>query len=127
MKVKKTSLLFVVTILFFSLCTPLLAKPNRKNPIFMGEVLEVSKDNSGNTLLLVDGYLKTQQVSKQNVVAVVGPDTKILNCEGEESNAGMFEKGDVVFIVLSEAMTFSIPPQSVARKIKVCKPMNNTD
>ncbi len=124
MKVRKVLLFALVALFIFSMSVPVLAKPRHNSPIFMGEILEVTKDNSGNIMLLVDGYLKGPQIYKEKLVAIVGPDTKVFNCNVENSNKVDFAKGDIVFIILSEAMTKSIPPQSVAQKIQVCKPVN---
>lgn len=124
MKVKRAVILALVTIFILSIGIPVMAKPKNKHmgPIFMGEVLEVNKDNQGNTMVLAEGYIRGQKVYKETLVAIVGPDTKILNCEGKEVKNGDFAKGDIVFIKLSDRMTFSIPPQSVAIEIQVCKP-----
>lgn len=90
----------------------------------MGEILEVNNDDKGNTMVLAEGYMKGQKIYKEKLVAIVGPDTKILDCEGKEVKEGNFAKGDVVFIRLSEIMTKSIPPQSPALKIQSCKPVS---
>ncbi len=122
MKMKRVVILALVTIFILSIGIPVMARPKEMGPIFMGEVLEVNKDNQGNTMLLVEGFIKVQKVYREKLVAVVGPDTKILNCEGKEVKEGDFAKGDIVFIKLSDRMTFSIPPQSSAIEIQVCKP-----
>ena len=49
-------------------------------------------------MVLAEGYMKGQKIYKEKLVAIVGPDTKILDCEGKEVKEGNFAKGDVVFI-----------------------------
>ncbi len=124
MKIKKIMMLALVTLFILSIGIPVMAKPKNMGPIFMGEVLEVNKDNQGNIMVLAEGYIRGQKVYKEKLVAVVGPDTKILDCEGKESKKGDFAKGDIVFIRLSQVMTSSIPPQSPAIKIQSCRPVN---
>lgn len=101
--------------------TYVFAKPPR-SPIFMGEILEVQKDdNEKNTKLLVEGYIKSCDVYKENLVAIITEETKIKSGCEEGSEKVEFKKGDKVFIVLDEAMTKSIPPQVIAKMIKVSK------
>lgn len=124
MKKKSIIILALVTLLFISIGVPVMAKQKHMKSIFMGEILEVNKDNRGNTMVLTEGYIKGQKVYKEKLIAVVGPDTKILDCEGKEVQEGNFVKGDVVFIRLIPIMTNSIPPQSPALEIQSCKPVS---
>ena len=99
--------------------------------IFMGEVEEVQKNEKDNTLnIKVKGYLKGLTVNSQELIAVVNNETLILpnECpkEGEEIDIKKVdpktfkvEKGDVIFLVLSEAMTKSNPPQVLAKAIQI--------
>jgi len=124
MKMKNIIISALVALFIVSIGVPVMAREKHRGPIFMGEVLEVNKDNQGNTMVLAEGYIKGQKVYKEKLVAIVGSDTKILDCEGKEVKEGNFAKGDVVFIRLSEIMTSSIPPQSPALKIQSCKPVS---
>ena len=99
--------------------------------IFMGEVEEVQKNEKDNTLnIKVKGYLKGLTVNSKELIAVVDNETLILpnECpkEGEEIDIKKvdpktfkIEKGDVIFLVLSEAMTKSNPPQVSAKAIQI--------
>jgi hypothetical protein len=124
MKMKKILFLSVVVILIFSVGVMAKDKPSEAVIIFMGEILEVKEDNKGNTLLLVNGYLKAEYIVKHKIVAVVGPETRLVNCNGEKTNKLDYSKGNNVFILLSEAITSSIPEQCEAKQIQVCCPAN---
>lgn len=119
MKLKRIIGLVLIFTLMSS--TYVFAKPPR-SPIFMGEILEVQKDdNEKNTKLLVEGYIKSCDVYKEKLVAIITEETKVKSGCKVENEKVEFKKGDKVFIVLSEAMTTSIPPQATAKMIKVSK------
>ena len=125
--------IFVLTLLFLLICSCYVFASKRPEPnmIFMGEVEEVQKNEKDNTLnIKVKGYLKGLTVNSQELIAVVNNETLILpnECpkEGEEIDIKKVdpktfkvEKGDVIFLVLSEAMTKSNPPQVLAKAIQI--------
>ena len=122
MKHKRILVLTLVFLLICS-CNVFASKRPEPNMIFMGEVEEVQKNEKDNTLnIKVKGYLKGLTVNSKELIAVVDNETLILpnECpkEGEEIDIKKvdpktfkIEKGDVIFLVLSEAMTKSNPPQ----------------
>lgn len=125
--------ILVLTLLFLLICSCNVFASKRPEPnmIFMGEVEEVQKNEKDNTLnIKVKGYLKGLTVNSQELIAVVNNETLILpnECpkEGEEIDIKKvdpktfkIEKGDVIFLVLSEAMTKSNPPQVLAKAIQI--------
>lgn len=124
---------WVLTLLFLLICSYNVFASKRPEPnmIFMGEVEEVQKNEKDNTLnIKVKGYLKGLTINSQELIAVVNNETLILpnECpkEGEEIDIKKVdpktfkvEKGDVIFLVLSEAMTKSNPPQVLAKAIQI--------
>ncbi|WMJ80541.1 hypothetical protein RBU49_17330 [Clostridium sp. MB40-C1] len=119
MKIKRIVLTLLICILTVNMTV--FAKPI-KSPTFLGEILEVQKDSKGESnRLLVEGYIKGCEVYKEKLVVIISEDTKIMKGCKEEVNNIEFKKGDKVFVVLSSAMTKSIPPQTVAKKIQVTK------
>ena len=130
MKHKRILVLTLVFLLICS-CNVFASKRPEPNMIFMGEVEEVQKNEKDNTLnIKVKGYLKGLTVNSKELIAVVDNETLILpnECpkEGEEIDIKKvdpktfkIEKGDVIFLVLSEAMTKSNPPQVSARAIQI--------
>ena len=125
--------ILVLTLLFLLICSCNVFASKRPEPnmIFMGEVEEVQKNEKDNTLnIKVKGYLKGLTINSQELIAVVNNETLILpnECpkEGEEIDIKKVdpktfkvEKGDVIFLVLSEAMTKSNPPQVLAKAIQI--------
>lgn len=129
----KLKRILVVTMIFLTcLSIPAFAqdKGNKiHSPIFMGKVLEVDpKDNSGNIRIRVKGYIKNCEVYEEELLVIISKDTEVIaskcNNENKEVTEVTIEKGDNVFIKLSDAMTKSIPPQVNAIKIKVTKVKN---
>ena len=129
MKHKK---ILVLTLLFLLICSCNVFASKRPEPnvIFMGEVEEVQKNDNDTLNIKVKGYLKGFTVKNQELIAVVDNETLIipneLPKEGEEIDIKKVEpktfkveKGDVVFLVLSEAMTKSNPPQASAKAIQI--------
>lgn len=90
-------------------------------PIFMGTVesVEVNKDTGKPERVLVDGYIRTTTVYKTQVMAIISDDTKLVFNKDVKNKDGAIQRGDTVYVVFSPAMTFSIPPQSVAKKMEV--------
>ena len=129
----KHKILLVLTLVFLLICSCNVFASKRPEPnmIFMGEVEEVQKNEKDNTLnIKVKGYLKGLTVNSKELIAVVDNETLILpnECpkEGEEIDIKKvdpktfkIEKGDVIFLVLSEAMTKSNPPQVSAKAIQI--------
>ena len=125
--------ILVLTLLFLLICScnVFASKRPEPNAIFMGEVEDVQRNEMDNTLnIKVKGYLKGLTVNSQELIAVVNNETLILpnECpkEGEEIDIKKvdpktfkIEKGDVIFLVLSEAMTKSNPPQVLAKAIQI--------
>ena len=123
----------VLTLLFLLVCrfNVFASKRPEPNLIFMGEVEEVQRNEDDNTLnIKVEGYIKGITIKSQELIAVVDSETLIFpnECpkEGEEIDikkvdpkSFKVEKGDVIFLVLSEAMTKSNPPQASAKAIQV--------
>ena len=130
MKHKRILVLTLVFLLICS-CNVFASKRPEPNMIFMGEVEEVQKNEKDNTLnIKVKGYLKGLTVNSKELIAVLDNETLILpnECpkEGEEIDIKKvdpktfkIEKGDVIFLVLSEAMTKSNPPQVSAKAIQI--------
>ena len=129
----KHKIILVLTLVFLLICSCNVFASKRPEPnmIFMGEVEEVQKNEKDNTLnIKVKGYLKGLTVNSKELIAVVDNETLILpnECpkEGEEIDIKKvdpktfkIEKGDVIFLVLSEAMTKSNPPQVSAKAIQI--------
>ena len=130
MKHKRILVLTLVFLLICS-CNVFASKRPEPNMIFMGEVEEVQKNEKDNILnIKVKGYLKGLTVNSKELIAVLDNETLILpnECpkEGEEIDIKKvdpktfkIEKGDVIFLVLSEAMTKSNPPQVSAKAIQI--------
>lgn len=124
--------ILVLTLLFLLICSCNVFASKRPEPnvIFMGEVEEVQKNDNNTLNIKVKGYLKGFTVKSQELIAVVDNETLIIPNElpksGEEIDIKKvepkvfkIEKGDVVFLVLSEAMTKSNPPQASAKAIQI--------
>ncbi|MCI9070107.1 hypothetical protein [Clostridium sp.] len=130
MKNKKILVLTLVFLLVCSLNVFASRKPEH-NMIFMGEIEELQKNEEHSTLnIKVKGYVKGFNISSQELIAIVDNETLILpnECpkEGEEIEIKKVdpktftaEKGDVIFLVLSEDMTKSIPPQVSVKAIQI--------
>ena len=125
MKNKRIIALALLFLLVFSSNVFADRRKPEPNAIFMGTVEEVQRNEDNNTInVKVKGYLKGIKVINQELVAIVSEDTLIIpnECpkEGEEPNIKRvnikefnIEKGDTVFLILSEAMTKSTPPQAI--------------
>ena len=125
--------ILVLTLLFLLICScnVFAGKRPEPNAIFMGEVEEVQRNENDDTLnIKVKGYIKGLTIKNQELIAAVDNETLIIpnECpkEGEEIDIKKVdpkvfkvEKGDVVFFVLSEAITKSNPPQASAKAIQV--------
>ena len=125
--------ILVLTLLFLLICScnVFASKRPEPNAIFMGEVEDVQRNEKDNTLnIKVKGYLKGLTVNSKELIAVVDNETLILpnECPKEweeidikkvDPKTFKIEKGDVIFLVLSEAMTKSNPPQVSAKAIQI--------
>lgn len=124
MKLKKNILLMSL-LLFMGLIivgVKVEAKPN-KSPVVIGEVLEVTKDKD-TVMVLVDGFIKGNEVIKEQLILIVGEETKVLNSKADKKENIEIEKGDMVYARVSDAMTKSLPPQVSAKRIFVTKGVN---
>ncbi|ATD55356.1 hypothetical protein [Clostridium chauvoei] len=119
MKIKRITLAVLIFIIIGSI--PVYAAPC-KSAVMIGEILEVQNNEEEKTIkLLVDGYIKGQEISKEQVLILVNEETVVMDSSNDTKEKIEFEKGDKVYIRLSEAMTKSIPPQSVAKRIYISK------
>lgn len=122
MKLKKSLIVFILLI---SILTLIGAKPkvetNYRSPIFIGEIIEVYKENNKIVEITVEGYLKNTNIYSETLVGIIGEDTKIFNCENNKSEDIELEKGDLVYMRVSEAFTKSIPPKTAVKRIFVTK------
>lgn len=129
MKQKKILILTVLFLLLFSFSA--FAEVLAPGAVFMGEVENIEYNKKDNNLrILAKGYIKGCTVYKEEVIAIVNENTIIIpeQCitEGQEMKIEKVDPsdfkidvGDTILIVLSEAMTKSIPPQSTAQAIQV--------
>ena len=124
-----------ITLLILLTFTTLAFAQEKKSrgPIFMGEVQGVDIDEVNNIMrITAKGYIKNCVIYKEEIIAIVSQDTLIIpdkcpmdmNQEYKKVNPVEFtiNKGDSIYLVLSEAMTMSIPPQVAARAIQVTTP-----
>lgn len=130
MKYKKIILL---TLLFTMLLTTSAFAQERKmkSPLFMGEVQEVILSGGENIAKIkVKGYIKNCTVYKEELIGIVSTKTILIpsQCSPESANKGLepinptelkINKGDIVFMLLEEAMTKSIPPQVSVKAIQI--------
>lgn len=95
---------------------------NSKSPLFIGEITDIQKDEDGkSTRITVDGYIKGVEVGKTTIVGIVNEETKIINSLNDKKENIELQKGDLVYMRLSEVMTKSQPPQVVVKRIFVTK------
>ena len=107
-----------------SLSIPTFASNKEKSPIFMGKVLEVTKDDKNNSVKVkAKGYIKGCSVYEEEVILIITKDTEIIGakCGNEEKYEEDVCVSDLIFVKLDKAMTKSIPPQVVAKKIQISK------
>ena len=122
MKFKRTLVITLLCIL--SLSIPTFASNKEKSPIFMGKVLEVTKDDKDNSVRVkAKGYVKGCSVYEEELILIVTKDTEIIGskCGNEDKYEKEVCVGDLIFAKLDKAMTKSIPPQAVAKKIQISK------
>ena len=122
MNLKKSLIVFILLLSILSLIG---AKPkmetNYRSPIFMGEIIEVYKENDKVVEITVEGYLKTTNIYKEKIVGIIGEETKIINSENNKSEDIELEKGDLVYMRVGEAFTKSMPPKTAVKRLFVTK------
>lgn len=122
MKFKRS---LIVTLLFLlSVSIPAFASNKEKTPIFMGKVLEVEKnDKDNNVRVKAKGYIKGCSIYEEELILIITKDTELLRykCDKEKNVENEVCVGDYIFAKLDKAMTKSIPPQVVAKKIQISK------
>lgn len=124
MKIKK-SLIVVCSLLLFSFVL-VGADPghgmNTKSPVVIGEIIDVKDGDDGKSLMItVEGYIKGQEVNKTTLVGIINDETKIMNSANDKKENIKLEKGDLVYMRVSEAMTKSNPPQTVVKRLFITK------
>ncbi|MGG7212280.1 hypothetical protein ACQPUY_01535 [Clostridium nigeriense] len=124
MKIKK-SLVVVCSLLLFSFIL-VGADPghgmNPKSPVVIGEITEVKEGEDGKSIMItVEGYIKDKEVYKTTLVGIINDETKIMNSANDKKENIKLEKGDLVYMRVSDAMTKSIPPQTAVKRIFVTK------
>lgn len=99
--------------------------------IFMGKVVNIEESESKDVLRVrVIGYLKGCEVYEDEIIGIINQDTIIIpsiySCNEDEINTTKvnlenfeLKTEDVVFCVLDEAMTKSIPPQVRIKAIQI--------
>lgn len=125
MKLKK-SLLAICSLLIFSSILIGAAEPekamNAKSPVVIGEILDVEKSEDNKSIrITVEGYIKDKEVNKIKVVGIIDDTTKVMNSSNDKKEKIEFQKGDLVYMRVSEAMTKSNPPQTMVKRIFITK------
>lgn len=129
---KKGKIITLVLIILLVFNIQAFAKDKvKRGPIFMGKIEDVQKDDKENIYKVkVKGYIKGEQVYEEEIIGIINEDTRIINdtsfdgkekkeCDKVNLNELKISKGDIVFLVLNEAMTKSIPPQVGIRAIEI--------
>ena len=122
MRIKRILLGTLMLMLFMTM--PVFASNKEKTPIFMGKVLEVIKDDKyDNVRIKAKGYIKGCSIYEEELILIVNKDTEIIGhqCEAEDKKETEVCVGDLVFAKLDKAMTKSIPPQVVAKRLQITK------
>lgn len=135
MKQKKIIILTILIMLLFSI--KVFATENNTNPaIFMGRVIDVETTENNDALRIkIKGYLKGCEVYKDEIIGIITEDTIIVpstySCNEEELKlekvsleSFKIKRGNVVFCILDEAMTKSIPPQVRIKAIQISPQTN---
>lgn len=125
MKLKK-SLLVICSLLIFSSILIGAAEPekamNAKSPVVIGEIIDVEKSEDNKSIrITVEGYIKDKEVNKIKVVGIIDDTTKVMNSSNDKKEKIEFQKGDLVYMRVSEAMTKSNPPQTIIKRIFITK------
>ncbi|MDY4251592.1 MULTISPECIES: hypothetical protein [unclassified Clostridium] len=125
MKFRK-SLLVICSLVIISLALIGASEPeksiNPKSPIVIGEILAVEKSEDNKSIrITVEGYIKDKEVNKIKVVGIIDDTTKVMNSSNDKKDNIELQKGDLVYMRVSEAMTKSNPPQTIVKRIFVTK------
>ena len=125
MKFRK-SLLVICSLVIISLSLIGASEPeksiNPKSPIVIGEILAVEKSEDNKSIrITVEGYIKDKEVNKIKVVGIIDDTTKVMNSSNDKKDNIELQKGDLVYMRVSEAMTKSNPPQTIVKRIFVTK------
>ena len=125
MKFRK-SLLVICSLVIISLALIGASEPeksiNPKSPIVIGEILAIEKSEDNKSIrITVEGYIKDKEVNKIKVVGIIDDTTKVMNSSNDKKDNIELQKGDVVYMRVSEAMTKSNPPQTIVKRIFVTK------
>ena len=123
MKLKKSLLalssLLICFFLFIGAAEPEKGM-NTKSPVIIGEILNVEKDEDNKIInITVEGYIKDKEVNRIKVIGIIDDTTKIMNSINDKKENIELQKGDLVYMRVSEAMTKSNPPQTVVKRIFV--------
>ena len=122
----KNSLLVICSLLIFSSILIGAAEPekamNAKSPVVIGEIIDVEKSEDNKSVrITVEGYIKDKEVNKIKVVGIIDDTTKVMNSSNDKKEKIEFQKGDLVYMRVSEAMTKSNPPQTIIKRIFITK------
>ena len=93
MKIKRVML---ITVLFIMMLGMVAYGRTPENPIFIGEVVSVDKSEDGKAIkITVDGFIKTNDVYKEKIIAIVTDETDIEECSGKKLKKEDIAKGKV--------------------------------
>ena len=125
MKFRK-SLLVICSLVIISLALIGASEPeksiNPKSPIVISEILAIEKSEDNKSIrITVEGYIKDKEVNKIKVVGIIDDTTKVMNSSNDKKDNIELQKGDLVYMRVSEAMTKSNPPQTIVKRIFVTK------
>ncbi|WP_294188425.1 hypothetical protein [uncultured Clostridium sp.] len=125
MKFRK-SLLVICSLVIISLALIGASEPeksiNPKSPIVIAEILAVEKSEDNKSIrITVEGYIKDKEVNKIKVVGIIDDTTKVMNSSNDKKDNIELQKGDLVYMRVSEAMTKSNPRQTTVKRIFVTK------
>ena len=125
MKLKKSlsviCLLLILSFIVIGAVEPEKAM-NAKSPIVIGEILDVEKSEDNKSIrITVEGYIKDKEVNKIKVVGIIDDTTKVMNSSNDKKENIELQKGDLVYMRVSEAMTKSIPPQTTIKRLFITK------
>ena len=125
MKFRK-SLLVICSLFIISLALIGESEPeksiNPKSPIVIAEILAVEKSEDNKSIrITVEGYIKDKEVNKIKVVGIIDDTTKVMNSSNDKKDNIELQKGDLVYMRVSEAMTKSNPRQTTVKRIFVTK------
>lgn len=129
MKVKRILVLTFLFTLFFNI-NALANERNINSAIFMGNVKNIEQGENNDLRVTFNGYIKGEKIYKDEITGIITNDTYIIpstcSCNENEVNITKVDinnlnikEDDVVFCILDEAMTKSIPPQVRVKAIQI--------